>query len=232
MGDSEIGSPEFQEHAMRDYVQWVKETPHALVALMGDIFNQPISGGRASDVFLPNGMTPDESEDLAYDIFYPIQDRIKSIVKGNHEDRGDKLMGINSLNTLVKRLELQKYYDPDIVLLRIQVGNIPYKVFSTHGWGGARRTGGHVNKMEELVKVVSDADVYLTGHEHTLFVFRWDRELFGEGKETYPVRQVFIGTGCFNGYTKFQRRIARMMPNIGAARIRFNGTRKDVHVSL
>ena len=232
MGDHHIGLREFAPDKFMGYRQWILDHPGTKVILMGDIFETPINTSRVQDEpQAPNGMTVHQTIAYGYDLFAPIRDNIIGIVEGNHDYRASRLTGGSALSMLIAKLDLEDVYDPDQILVRINVDDTIYQIMAQHGWGGARKTGGQMNKMEEMSNIIGDADAYLTGHEHTLFMSRWDKDIV-QGNDVIELRQVYVGCGCFCGLTRFQKRIARRKPNIGAPRLRLDSKRRDLHVSI
>ncbi|KKN34180.1 hypothetical protein LCGC14_0796340 [marine sediment metagenome] len=228
--DTHIGDPGFTERKLRHYIDWILEREHCYVMLLGDIFETPISGSRATNVWeLKNGLSPMEAEATAIDIFTPIASRIVGVVEGNHELRSTQMTGTSSLIRLSQALDLMDVYDKKVVRVKLSVRDIDYNIVGTHGWGGARLLGGQLNKIASMSNVTADADVFVTGHEHSLVLARHEVDLEREG---FELRQLYIGCGCFVEWTDFQQGIQRAKPSIGAPRIRFDGTRRDVHVSI
>ncbi len=232
MCDLHLGLNEFVLNQFLAYRRWIIANPYARVILVGDIFETPISRTRTQDEpITPSGMTVPGTIDFGYELFMPIQERIDGVVEGNHELRSSMMTGGDALGTLMERMQLTHVYDHDTLLLQHKIGDVVYRTMMQHGWGGARKTGGQMNKMEEMSNVVGDADIYCTGHEHTLFMSRWDKDVARSGT-VVELRQVYVGCGCFCKLTRFQKRIARRKPNIGSPRIRLNGSKRDVHVSI
>ena len=230
IGDTHIGDPGFVEDKLRSYINWILEREHCYVMLLGDIFETPVSGGRSTNTWLlPDGLSPVDAERKAVELFEPIASRIIGIVEGNHEKRATQLVGVSSLTRLTDALGLADYYDRKMVKTRLKVNEQSYNIVATHGWGGARLVGGQLNKAISMGRVTADADVYLTGHEHSLLMARQAIDLEREGIE---LRQVYVGCGCFVEWTEFQQGMQITKPGIGAPRIRFDGTRRDVHVSI
>jgi len=194
------------------------------------MFETIFPGSRASDAFESN-MELGEALDLGVKLFTPVKDRILGSIDGNHEYRSRRAFGLSGTEELMKRLGINDSHATDQLTIHLQVGNITYDIMTLHGWGGARRVGAHLNKTEELMNITGDCDVYITGHEHTLYVSRYDKELTSSVKGRY-IKQYLVGCGCFCYYTSFQRSKALRRPHVGAARIRFNGEKRDVHVSI
>jgi len=231
LADTQIGEKEFAEEKLRGYVDWIKAKKNVSVPFVGDMFEVPKKNSRATDVWAER-LSPKKSMALAVDIFAPIANKIDGGVVGNHENRMYNEFGRHPMEELWDRLDLDpKTLAPpsEGMLLIVTLNGIKYVSHILHGWGGARTTGGQVNKTEQLGDVVRDADIYVTGHEHTLHVTRWDSIMATTGEYR---KQYYINAGCFSYYTPFQESIARRMPNVGAVRIRFDGDKRGVHVSI
>lgn len=249
--DGQIGDPGFDEVALDGYIEWILNTPNAVTVLGGDWLNSPIKGGKTDD-YWEACLKPQKAKDLAADKFKPLKDRILAVVDGNHEDRVYRETGTSPTIEVLSRIgftdpEIEMLYDPKVIIVRIQFGidesNRPgatwtYSGYLTHGWGGARKSGGQVNKMEELGLVVNNADFYMIGHEHTLNADPVTVSYIPDrGNNCMEQRQVYVLCGGFCRYTRFQKGIARRLPDIGAPRIRLEGIsghrgRKDIHVSV
>lgn len=229
LADPQIGEPEFDEKALIAHRDWILEHENAYTGLVGDWFSTYVLYNKAVN-FWKMALSPKQCRRKALEILTPIADRILWVQYGNHSRRAYNLTGESMLEGLVRDLGLDedKMLSLGGVLVNLKVGKVKYSAFSLHGWGGARTRGGQVNKVREMAKVIPKADVYLQGHEHSLFVDRGEVFNTDGGKH----RSLFVGCGTFCDYTDFQEGIARELPNIGAPRIRFNGERKDVHGSI
>lgn len=233
IGDTQMGQPDFAREKLQRYIDWIKATPDAFTILVGDIFEVSLPGSRATDAFEDIELSLDDALDLAVDMFYPIRGKVLGAIDGNHDARATRTLGMSPVRRLMRELGYKKDegFATDEINLAMTVGQITYDIKAVHGWGGGRRVGNHLNKVEELSNITSDCDVYMAGHEHTLFCSRFDRELTSSYKGKF-LKQYLVGTGCFCYYTRFQRTKALRRPHVGAARIRFNGDKRDVHVSL
>lgn len=254
LSDLQVGDPGFYEDLFIGYRNWILERPNAFVVLPGDTFEQQVRGNKASDYWEMH-LPPAQAKRKVKSLFKPLADagRILGAVDGNHEYRAYLATGHSPNQDMLGELGLpvegrESIFDQDAIVIRIAFGedrsshraNFIYKIYLSHGWGGARKTGAHVNKTEEMASVVTNADVYILGHEHTLYDSRWDCAYIpdsSQATECKQVRQVFVGGGTFCRYTKFQKRIQRRLPNLGAPRIRLEGISghrgyKDIHVSI
>jgi hypothetical protein len=238
LADIHVGDPGFNEELLRGYVAWIRECG-ARVILLGDGLDAPTAGNRASDVWERSGVAPGDQLEVLTELLKPISENIDAAIPGNHEDRIYRALGWHPTKMLLSNLGVsgRVLYDQDAVFVRYVVGSreFSYDVFAVHGWGGARKTGGHLNKAEELERA-ADADIYLVGHEHTLFYSR-GATIMPNYSSLVTKRRVFVGCGCFVRLTRFQKRIARKPPDMGAPRIRLEGSlgskgHPDVHVSF
>ena len=244
--DCQIGNPAFAQEALQGYTDWILKTPGAVVALMGDMLETPISGGKTSDVF--DSMNPDEAMDLAIELFTPIKDRIIAVVEGNHENRVRRTSGLHLSKQLLQALgmgkvQIRDIYDPYAIVVRVHVGKSPhstaknpralcYNLFLTHGYGGSRFVGGQVNKIEYGALPIPNCDAYIFGHEHSLTYSRPDALVIpATGKHTTRMRRVCVGGGCFCAWSSFQKGRVLRLPNVGAPRLRLSGIKRDLHVS-
>ncbi len=243
IADTHIGRG-FNEQTFLGYRDWILSKSNAFTVLIGDILDCPSIHAKNSEMW-EQTLTPKKARDKAEELFKPLAPRILGVVSGNHEERIRKETDIYVLQELLIKIGCSEYiFDPQMLVVGITLGrnsssggNTPYRfnILLQHGWGGARRTGGQVNKAEELSAVVRNADVYLIAHEHNLFMSRYDSaEINNSADFCTQFRQVFVGCGGFQDYSGFQKRIARRMPNIGAPRIRLEGKdgRKDIHVDI
>ena len=223
----------FDEDSLDGYIQWVRKTPNAYVTLDGDIIDCPTLSSRASAIY-SQIRTPQEAIEHAADKLKPIKTRILAATDGTHEKRVSKETGIEPTREILAHLGLPlNIYAPDSVLLELNMGtDFKYHAYIIHGWGGARKTGGQVNKTEDLGGIIH-ADLYLTGHEHTLFMSRCNYIM----PDLTLHRKVFVGCGGFMKYGDYLQSIGRKPPDIGTARIRLEGPtgkkgHKDIHVDI
>jgi len=250
LSDMQIGNPGFNEKAFIGYRDWILEHENAFAIFPGDNRETPTMGNKASD-YWDMALTPAQADKKCTELIRPLADagRCLGFVDGNHEYRAYVATGESPNKKMVEALGLPiKLWNQDSIVIRVAFGTdinkkgsrFVYNIYMTHGWGGARRTGAQVNKTEELAAVVTNADVYVIGHEHTLYDSRWDSAFVPNSlsaKTCKKIRQVFVGAGTFCEYTKFQNRIQRRLPNIGAPRIRLEGvcghkSHRDIHVSI
>ncbi len=247
--DMQVGDSGFDEKLFLGYRDWILSKPNVFTYLGGDNLNCQVKGNKASEIW-DEAFMPAKARKKLVELLKPLADdgRILGAIDGNHEYRVWVNTGESPTVSVLEKIGVPaEWYDPDELIIRIAFKptkdreNIVFNIYAVHGWGGARKSGGHVNKIEELQLVVNNADVYTVGHEHSLTYTRGDVAYIPTSLlAPHPQlqRSVFVGCGTFCRLTKFQKRIQRRIPNIGAPRIRL-GTKqrhghrieKDIHVS-
>jgi predicted phosphodiesterase len=235
LADLHIGDPLFDEQRCQRLVRWIAETPNAWAVLVGDVMNTATKTSK-SDIY-QEVMNPHEQLRYAKKLLAPIKDKIIAAVEGNHELRIAREDGINTTELLADTLGV--FYSPLSTLMKITLGRCPkngkrlcYTMYVTHGSGSSRTSGGKVNALRRLRDIVL-ADVYVMGHIHWMATFL----------ETYyvpdvrnnkieEVRLTFVSTGSFLKWGGYAEEKSLPPAKLGAPRIRLDGTRKDVRVSL
>jgi len=227
LADLHIGCEEFREDVLSEHIRFIEETPEAYAVLLGDLVEAGIRASK-SDIWKQR-LNPQQQVEECIRLLMPIKDKILGLVMGNHEWRIYDSTGIDVCSILWQNLELPMgAYGRDGLMLRVYLTRHrtlvnPFYIYLTHGWGGARKTGGQINKAEEL-GIAIHADLYLVAHEHTVFTSRHDYRMphsRAKGGLTM-VEKVFVGCGCFVDYTGiggYLVRIGRRPPNLGAPKI-------------
>ena len=127
-----------------------------------------------SDIYQAT-MTIAEQQEYLVEKLEPIKDRILAITTGNHERRTMRDAGINPLRYIAKSLNVPNLLVENAFLLEVSVMNEntgkkenSYVVHGIHGGhGGGRRAGATANALEDMAKVVANADLYIHNHTHT-----------------------------------------------------------------
>jgi predicted phosphodiesterase len=235
ISDCHIGDPNFDEQKLMRYIDWIKETPNARVILVGDIMNTATKES-VSDTY-SEVMNPMDQLRYATKLFEPIKDRIIGVCTGNHERRIYRSTSIDTSEMLAANLGA--HYRADGLFLKIRVGKssrdgkpVSYILYATHGFGGGKKMGGKANNLQSLSQNIM-ADIYVVGHTHTLQAFQ-DVMLVPdpqnnnvmEVKRTYCNAAAFLKYGGYGEYQGFTP------SKLGTVRLRLDGKRKDVHVSI
>lgn len=234
ISDCHIGDPNFDEQKLMRYIDWIKETPNAKVILVGDIMNTATKES-VSDTY-SEVMNPMAQLKYATKLFEPIKDRIIGVTTGNHERRIYRSTSIDTSAMLAANLGA--FYREDGLFLKIRIGKgndtkkVSYLLYATHGFGGGKKMGGKANNLQSISNNIF-ADIYVVGHTHTLQAFQ-DMFLMPdprnnnviEVKRTYCNAAAFLKYGGYGEYQGFTP------SKLGTVRLRLDGKKKDVHVSI
>lgn len=232
LGDLHKGSPAHARAKWRQWLGYFGENPAASLAFTGDGLNAALTTS-VSDTYAEVKTVPQARRELQ-DEFRPLaeRDQLDLLLPGNHEWRCERATDEDPIGVIAEVLGLEDRYARDAALLRYQVGDFEYKVFVAHGTRGGRRAGGRANALEDMQDVI-DADVYVQAHAHTQMSFKQQKFVFVPSEERVERRtRYFVGSGSFLGYESYAARGLYRPTAIGAPRIRFDGRRFDVHVSI
>lgn len=234
IGDLHIGDRNFDKSLLEKNIAWVKKTPNARVILMGDILNCATRGSKSSPFC--QDMTLQAQIDMALKYFKPIQTQIIGCISGNHEQRLEDFAGFNPLSALCLALDCP--YFGSSVALAIRVGKgavkIAYIGYAHHTVGGGSTPGSKINRVNQLRSIVSNADFYLGAHNHALGAMPTTTRCVDVAHKSIQLkRQMLIDCGSYlkweDGYAEMK---ALEPTKLGSPRIRLNGIRRDIHVSL
>ena len=170
ISDVHIGDKTADLKAFKQVLERIKNEPNTYTILNGDLCNMALKNSK-SDIYAEE-LSPMEQVIRVIDFIEPIKDKILVMSSGNHEERTERDSGIDILYLVAKQLHLEQVYSKSWWYLYLTFGttskNRPmlYTITGYHGsGGGGRRSGGKINRLEEMSNVVI-ADMYLMGHTH------------------------------------------------------------------
>lgn len=231
-----IGAEEFDLARFLHWRDWIQNTPQARVLLVGDVLELATreSVGNVYEQVLP----PEEQIFEACDLLYPIRDRILGITEGNHEGRVARAVGLHPGRWLALTLEVP-YFPGRQGVLKVRLGRgengkpISYLIAFAHGQSAARTPGGKLTAAWRMRDVVANADVYICGHSHGRAVDVGVRLVVDPHNNLVREEKFYVVlAGSFLGYAGYAREKAWAPLGAGCPRIRLDGRRKDVHVSV
>lgn len=173
IGDVHVGDPLCDIPLFEKTIKYIRDTPNCYCILNGDLMNNALKFSK-SDIYQAN-MTIAEQQEYLVEKLEPIKDKILAITTGNHERRTMRDAGINPLRYIAKSLNVPNLLVENAFLLEVSVMNEntgkkenSYVVHGIHGGhGGGRRAGATANALEDMSKVVANADLYIHNHTHT-----------------------------------------------------------------
>lgn len=241
LGD--VGFTKKSENKLRGYINWVMERDNARIVLNGDIFNTATRMSKTS----PFEQLGDE-EEKALNLFYPVKDKIVAAIEGNHEARLINYANFSITKSFCRKLDI--FYGGYSCVINFKVwkrerkegskGGVwgqQYLCYTHHTTGGGNTVGGKMNRIEKLESLVTGCDFYMGSHNHQLGVIplvTYSPNLRSKKKNKIEKKvQYLIDTG---GYLEWDGGYPEKMmlrpTKLGSPRIRLDGMKRDIHVSI
>lgn len=240
IGDLHLGDSAFKgegERKLRGYLEWVKERPNARIFLNGDIFNV------ASRISKTDPFSTDTSEYLkAIDIFEPYKDQIIGATDGNHEARMMDMFGFSPTEIMCRELKIP--YCKWSAVVKLKVGKRSdknagrrfrenYFLYFHHTTGGGGTVGSKLNRVVKLRDIVEGCDVYFGSHNHQLAVAPQDVYVPSHQAGLLKRRIWYVDCGSYLEWDGSYAEKGMLAPTkLGSPRVRFDGNKHDVHVSI
>ena len=230
IGDIHLGSTAFGQRGrekLSGYLDWIAHTPHARFCLMGDIF----------DVATRHSATPPfESNSAEYktavQLFAPYAKKCLFAIRGNHCQRLLDFAGYDVMEQFCNALGVP--YLGLSAVVHFDVGKEDYTGYFHHSTGGGGTVGGALNRAVKLQDIVQGVDFYCIGHNHNLATAPrvvYHPNKFGTALEERCVW--FVDCGSYLDYPESYAELKMLAPGkLGSPRIRLDGKRHDIHVSL
>lgn len=229
LGDLHIGSEAFADDRWQEWIGYLNERKVASLLGTGDFLNSALktSVSETYDEIMNVGTAKRKFRDDLTKL--AAQDRIDLLMPGNHEARIYRAVGDCPIQDVADYHKTN--YARDACVIIYNIGNQRYEFYVRHGTGGGQ-VGARANRLAKQAQTVI-ADVYVSGHTHSQLVF--PQEVFWVNPDTNRVerrRQYFVSSGSFLQYESYASVQSFTPTKIGAPRIRLDGTRKDIHVSV
>lgn len=169
IADVHIGDKLSNLKLLKEVLERIKKEEHTYTIINGDLCNMALKNSK-SDVYSDN-LSPMEQVLKATDLLEGIKNKILVISSGNHEDRTQRETNIDVTRLIAKQLGIEGRYANGWWYLYLTFGQdkkkrpITYGITGIHGYGGGRKSGGKINRLEDMSQVVI-ADMYLMSHTH------------------------------------------------------------------
>jgi hypothetical protein len=189
-------------------------------------------------------MNLNEAIKFAYDLFYPIKDKILGAVSGNHEIRLERYAGFNPLQTFCETLNVP--YAGYSAVLRLRIGRYDrksgmtspkneYILYIHHSTGNGATLGSKLNRAVKLEEIFEGADLFLIGHSHARILGERSAAYLsksGNGKATIKYKRItYVDCGSFLEYDNSYAEEKMLAPSTtGAVQIILDGTKKDFQI--
>jgi hypothetical protein len=206
LGDIHFGSQDFPTQHLKDNIQWALD--HGCTFLgMGEYLDFTSSSQRQSMGVLREStkeiiddMIKEQANELM-EILSPTASHWIGLLEGDH--RWD-FVGGTSVDQYLCGLLHTKFLGTS-AMVRISAGVRGHPeadtiLYAHHGIGSSRTAGGHLNRVEDLLKAM-DADIYLMGHSHPKVGTVLDRQDITSDYIHYHRTKILARTGSWlKGY--------------------------------
>ena len=175
LSDLHIGDPHASLNNIYYRINQVKDDPHGVCILNGDIMNTATRNS-ISDVY-GEKLSPMDQINEAVSMLRPVADKIIGADAGNHENRVYKNDGVDISRLICRELGVEDRYAPEGFTCFLSFGEgrshragsrkqpITYVIYATHGTGGGRKEGAKMIRLADMASIV-DADIYIHSHTH------------------------------------------------------------------
>lgn len=164
IGDVHVGSPEFDEKAIKKKLQIIADDPCGALVLCGDLGDFGLKNSK-SNVYLAT-MQPKEQMEYIYHLFKPVAHKITACVPGNHEERLVREVGLSVLYDLCVKWGIEEVYRENMAITKYSFGSIRGKK-QQNVFYGITTHGSTRNKHKKFLGCIDCADFAISGHTHT-----------------------------------------------------------------
>ena len=170
IADVHIGDKLSNLKLLKQALERIKKEPNTYTIINGDLCNMALKNSK-SDVY-SDSLSPMQQVIEVTNLLEEIKSKILVISSGNHEDRTQKETNIDVTRLIARELGIEERYANGWWYLYLTFGKsnnhnkpITYGITGIHGYGGGRKSGGKINRLEDMSQVVL-ADLYLMSHTH------------------------------------------------------------------
>jgi len=160
IGDWHIGTVDFDIDEAIKVLNYVKQTPNAVLLCLGDMMNTAILNSVSNS--FEDIAYPKEQWNVFVSLLTQVKEKTAVIHTGNHERRVNKNTGIDPVEQAAKAMGIEEAYAPyfantNLVLKYGQNGKFAFPIVTHHGDSGSPENNASVNQ-DSLVNAI--------GHTH------------------------------------------------------------------
>lgn len=163
IGDVHVGSPEFNEQAIKKKIKIIQDDPQGVVCVCGDLGDYGLKNAK-TNVYLAT-MQPRQQQEYILDLFRPITNKIVAAVPGNHEERITREVGTCPMYDLCVLWGIPDVYRQNVAITKLNFGKV------TKGrqmsFIGITTHGSTRNKHKKFIACFDNIDFAISGHTHT-----------------------------------------------------------------
>lgn len=162
IGDTQIGSCNFNEKLFESWLEMVKNDPFSAVVMVGDMVNNGLKHSKTNSY--AEKLRPREQKEWLRKKLEPISDIIIGAVRGNHEERSVNESDDCPLYDVMNKLDIEDLYRENMAFIKVSLGKrnenrqISYGLVLGHGGSSA--------KTDKFGYAVDGMDIMVTGHIH------------------------------------------------------------------
>jgi len=164
IGDVHVGSPEFDEKAIKKKLKIIEEDDCGALVLCGDLGDFGLKNSK-TNVYKAT-LSPKEQIEYIYQLFKPVAKKITACVPGNHEERLVREVGLFVLYDLCVKWDIEEVYRENMAITKYSFGSIRGKK-QQNVFYGVTTHGTTRNKHKKFLGCIDCADFAVSGHTHT-----------------------------------------------------------------
>lgn len=165
--DVHLGHKNHDAALFTRHVRWLEDTPNVLTANGGDLFENSSKFSVGGGVY-EQTMTPQQQMVAATSQLASIAHKMLFALPGNHEDRTESAIGIDSAFWVAAALGVP--YFPDYCFLTLRWRGNNFRILAHHGSGAAQTAGAQRMAARKAVPWAKPFDIFWTGHLHNPLV--------------------------------------------------------------
>ena len=189
IGDVHVGSPQFDEKAIKKKIKIIQEDPCAAVCICGDLGDYGLKNAK-TNVYQAT-MQPRQQQEYIYELFLPIADKIAACVPGNHEERITREVGTCPMYDLCVRWGIPEVYRENMAITKYSFGVLPGHKDRSITFISVTTHGSTRNKHRRFTSLISGADFFVSGHTHQPEYAPRSRLIIDSISETAKIEQFF-----------------------------------------
>lgn len=162
IGDTQVGSPNFDKELFGKWVKMVADDPYGFVVIVGDMFNNALKMSKSNSY--SETVSPMEAKIWLWKQLKPIAHKILGGVRGNHEERSVNMTDDCPLYDVFAKLDIEDDYRENMAFINLSLGErnkdrqVNYNIVLGHGVSNS--------KTEMFSYAIDNMDIFITGHVH------------------------------------------------------------------
>lgn len=243
IGDLHIGDNNCDVKAIKNKVDFAEENENAYIFINGDIVNCAVAGGASSTHDQKSGLSEQIQE--AVSVFSSVKDRIIGVTSGNHDQRLEKIAGMDAALDFCGWLGIPDKFCGYLGIVDLRLGenrkdqdrvasNVQYTLVFHHTTGGGSTAGAKLNPIDKLTKIVGNADAYFGSHNHHEAVMKtsvYEYSIYAQ--KIVERTRWLIDCGGFLKYSGGYPEMKGLPPTtIGSPIARFSSREKEIKVEI